>query len=141
MSESTPTSPALPDPAGSICSENGSEYVDAFTADQLRAYAAAQVAHERASHDRALAAALADAQMVNDRLRGAAELALSALRDTWPCAHASTDASEWPMLTCFECKAQVHVSDTKKATATYARHEAAIDALYEVLRTTPTPIT
>lgn len=63
MSESTPTSPALPDPAGSICPENGTEYVDAFTADQMRAYAAAQVAQERASHERAMAAALAHAQM------------------------------------------------------------------------------
>jgi len=57
MNESTPTSPALPDPAGSICPESGTEYVDAFTAEQMRAYAAAQ------------ASAFADAQMVIEELR------------------------------------------------------------------------
>lgn len=38
-------------------------------ANQMRAYATEQVLAERAANEQALAVALADAQMVNDRLR------------------------------------------------------------------------
>ncbi len=40
----TPTLPPLPEPVGAVMPEDGSEYLDCYTADQMHAYAVAAVA-------------------------------------------------------------------------------------------------